>query len=255
VAVVPPSSQVRSTSDVVSVLVADDDPLVRLALRDALADHEQISVTGEAVDGEQTIELARRDQPDVVLLDNEIPGIDALTVIRRIRADSPNIQVLLLSSAPDDELSLMGLRAGAAGFLVKGVTVEALGRSLLSVSRGEAAISRALSLEILRRVREAPEIGSGLRPVRSSLTSREWQVLDLLCDGLSTDMIAAELDLSTETVRSHTGRLFAKLGAHSRSEAVAAARRLRAGEPVSDDVVLDESGEPRISKLRRDDER
>jgi two-component system, NarL family, response regulator LiaR len=212
------------------ILVADDDPIVRRALRSALDEQPDLSFSGEARDGDEAVAMAVADPPDVVLMDIDMPTVDGVTATARIRRETVGVEVVILSSAGDDELALLSLRAGAAGFLAKDVPAAALARALRGVTRGEAAISRTLSLRLVERLRRAPERTDGMRPVQSSLTSREWQVLDLLCAGRSTDDIAGELFVSTETVRSHVKHVLGKLGAHSRAEAVAIATRVRLDE-------------------------
>jgi NarL family two-component system response regulator LiaR len=215
---------------VLRLLIVDDDPLVRSALRAAMNRTEGIEVAGEAVDAEAAIAAALECRPDVVLLDGEIPGLDVVTMTRRLREAVPDVHVVVFSNADDEALSIRGLRAGAVGFLVKDLTSDALARSLQGVLRGEAAVSRALALKIVDYLRDMPDAGHGMRPVWSPLTSREWEVLDLICLGRSTEEVARELDLSTETVRTHVKRVLAKLGARSRAEAVEIAGQLRAVE-------------------------
>jgi NarL family two-component system response regulator LiaR len=237
------------------VLVVDDDPLVRRALRDALERERGFVVEGEAGDGAQAIDMAVERQPDVVLMDVDMPDVDGVTATLRIRRQAPGVQVVMLSTIADDELGLLGLRAGASGFLSKDLSTGALARSLHGVARGEAAISRALALKLIERLRRAPERATGMRPVQSALTSREWQVLDLMCAGATTDGIADELVLSIETVRSHVKHILAKLGAHSRAEAVEAAARLRAGGAgagLGDAASLDELAFRRVLDRLRD---
>lgn len=209
------------------ILIADDDPLVRRALRQALQAQEGFAVDGEAGAGLDAVEMAVARGPDVVLMDVDLPDVDGITATLRIRRRAPDVRVVMLSAAEDEELGMLGLRAGAAGFLGKGVSDDALCRALSGVARGEAAVSRALTLRLVDRLRRAPERAAGLRPVQSALTAREWQVLDLMAAGASTEGIADELVLSIETVRSHVKHILAKLGAHSRAEAVQAAARMR----------------------------
>ena len=135
--------------------------------------------------------------------------------------------MILLASAPDDAVGLRALRAGAAGYLSKEVEPEVLPRVLRGALEGEAAISRRLAMALIESYRRAPRGGSGLRPVRSELTDREWEVLDLLGSGTTTDEIARELVLSSETVRSHLKNLYRKLEVNSRDDAVRAASRMR----------------------------
>jgi DNA-binding NarL/FixJ family response regulator len=212
------------------LLIADDDPLVRGALRRALDGSSGIQVAGEAVDGEDVIATALECRPDVVLLDGALPGMDAATLTRRLRDRVPGLHVVVFSTEDDEELGIRGLRAGAVGFLVKDVPDDALARSLHGILQGEAAVSRSLALKIVEYLRDIPEAARGMRPVRSPLTSREWEVLDLICAGQTTEQIAGELGLSTETVRTHVKRILSKLRVRSRAEAVEIAGRLRAVE-------------------------
>jgi NarL family two-component system response regulator LiaR len=235
------------------VLVADDDPLVRSAVREALSSPGDIRIDGEASNGEQAVAIALRRRPDVVLLDVGIPRVDAITVTRRIHQQAPDVHVVVFSSSPDDELGLLGLRAGAVGFLLKDVTSEALARALRGIARGEAAVSRTLTRQVLDYLHLGTETGSGMRPVWSTLTSREWQVLDLLCEGRATEEIADRLVLSVETIRTHVKHVLAKLGAHSRAEAIAVAKRLRAGDTrASEGLALDELARRRLAHGLRD---
>jgi DNA-binding NarL/FixJ family response regulator len=126
-------------------------------------------------------------------------------------------------------MGFVGLRAGAGGYLSKDVEVDMLPQALEGAVRGEAAISRRLSMRLIEQLRRLPEATSGMRPVRSPLTAREWEVVDLLYEGKSTDEIADALVLSTETVRSHIKNLMRKLGATTRAEAVELAHRARGG--------------------------
>jgi DNA-binding NarL/FixJ family response regulator len=119
------------------------------------------------------------------------------------------------------------LRAGAAGVISKDVSIESVARALRAVLDGEAAISRRLTMHLIELIRRTAANGAGFRPVKSDLTSREWEVLDLMCAGASTRQIAGALLLSEDTVYSHSKSILRKLGVHSRGEAVIAAERLR----------------------------
>lgn len=215
------------------VVIADDDALARRMLRDALQDAGFV-VVAEAVDGREAVELARYYTPDVVVMDVVMPECDGLEATRAIDEQAPDVKVVLLTSTTDADVGFTGLRAGAVGFLSKDVEIDVLPRVVASAARGEAVVSREFTMELIQRIRRLRPDGGGMRPVRSPLTSREWEVLDLLCEGRSTDVIAEDLVLSTETVRSHVKGILRKLGVASRDEAVAAARRLQAGEPITD---------------------
>jgi NarL family two-component system response regulator LiaR len=209
----------------VRVIVADDDALVRRVVRDTLQD-AGIVVIAEAPGGREAIELTRHYRPDVVLLDLLMPGTDGLVALREILAAVPQTKVVMLTASDDDALALLALRMGACGCLSKTVSLQALPRALHAALAGEAVVPRRLTLRLIDVLRRTPN-GAGTRPVRSALTAREWEVLDLLCAGRSTDAIADALVLSVETVRSHVKRILRKLQVSSRREAVEIARDLR----------------------------
>jgi two-component system, NarL family, response regulator LiaR len=208
------------------VIIADDDPLARRAVRDALQG-AGLTVVAEASGGREAVELALHYRPDVVLMDVVMPDMDGLTATRRIAARLPSTRIVIFTAAGDEDTGLLGLRLGAAGFLAKDVDVAVLPRALERVCAGEAAVSRQLTMKLVESLRHVRDDGAGLRPVRSPLTAREWEVLDLLAQGRGTDEIADQLVLSTETVRSHVKHVLRKLNVRSRSEAVAAAERMR----------------------------
>lgn len=207
-------------------IVADDDPLVRRLIRDTLQ-RDGVTVIAEACTGREAIELALFYRPDVVVMDYMMPELDGIEAARRLYEEAPDIRVVVLTGAGDESLGLRGLRAGAAGFLSKHIELDSLPRALRGVLEGEAAISRRLAMSLVQHVRSAPTGGMGLRPVRSALTDREWEVLDLLSGGASTDDIARVLVLSTETVRTHLKNIYRKLEVRTRADAVEAAARLR----------------------------
>lgn len=208
------------------VIVADDDPLARRFVKSALRD-AGMSVVAEASNGQEAAELAIYYKPDCVLMDLVMPGVDGLEATRRIMERAPEIRVVMLTASDEDAMGLLGLRTGACGFITKEIAVDALPRTLRATLAGEAAISRRLTMALIERYRRTREDGLGMRPVRSTLTAREWEVLDLLCAGANTEAIAEDLVLSPETVRSHVKNLLRKLGVKSRREAVFGARSLR----------------------------
>jgi two-component system, NarL family, response regulator LiaR len=216
------------------VIVADDDPLARRVVRDAL-EAGGIIVIAEATNGREAVELSLYYKPDVVLMDLVMPEFDGIQATRRILEREPDVDVVILTSSDDDEVGILGLRAGATGFLNKREGVEALPRALRGAVAGEAVVSRRLTMRLVDTIRRTSADGAGIRPVRSRLTPREWEVLDLLCAGQSTEEIADTLVLSSETVRSHIKNLLRKLGVRSRQAAVEEARRMRGDLALADD--------------------
>jgi DNA-binding NarL/FixJ family response regulator len=208
------------------VIVVDDDPFARRQVRDALQ-AEGVVVVADASDGREAVELAKYYRPDVVLMDVVMPVMDGIEATRQITSDRPETQVVMLTGTDERELGFLGLKAGAVGFIPKDISIEAIPRVVRGVDAGEAAFSRQLSRQLVQRLQTLPDGGVGLRPVRSPLTSREWEVLDLLCEGKGTQEIADTLVLSVETVRSHIKNTLRKLGVRSRAEAVKVAETLR----------------------------
>ena len=188
-----------------------------------------VRVIAEARNGRQAVELTLFYRPDVVVMDVVMPELDGIVATRQIRKESPEQLVIVLTGAgeEDQELGLQALRAGASGFLSKDLEIDALPRALEGVRAGEAAISRKMTRTLIERLRDTPSGSSGMRPVKSPLTAREWEVIDLLKAAKSTDQIADELVLSTETVRSHVKNILRKLDVRSRDDAVIAADRMR----------------------------
>jgi NarL family two-component system response regulator LiaR len=224
-------------------VIADDDPYARMVIRDALERAGAI-VIAEARDGRQAVELTLQHQPDVVLMDVVMPELDGIMAMRLIQRRLPEQIVIMLANAgsDDDELGLVALRAGASGFLSKDLDVEALPRTLDALRQGQAAISRKLTLALIARLRATPMSGSsGVRPVKSPLTAREWEIIDLLKESKTNEAIARELVLSPETIRSHLKNILRKLKVRSRQEAVAAADEMRNAAPPGEDP---ESGRP-----------
>jgi two-component system, NarL family, response regulator LiaR len=207
-------------------IVADDDPFARKMIKESLQ-RAGVVVIAEAHNGRQAVDLTRHYRPDVVLMDIVMPELDGLAATRRIVKENPQQVIVILTSADDEEVGLLGLRAGASGFLAKDVDIDVLPRAVQGAAAGEAAISRKLGMRLIEQLRRAPEGRGGLRPVKSPLTPREWEVVDLLAETKTTDEIAELLVLSSETVRSHVKNILRKLDARSREEAVAAAQRMR----------------------------
>ena len=209
------------------VVIADDDAAFRSAVRAGLQ-AAGIVVIAEADNGRDAIDLAVHFRPEVVLMDVVMFGLDGIDATRRIAQRAPEVAVVLLTSSEDEELGVLGLRAGADGHLVKGLPTEELAAAVIRAAAGQPVLAPAVARRLIERLRALPEGGLGVRPVRSPLTSREWEVLDLLCAGLNVDGIADRLVLSRDTVRTHVKRILRKLGVHSQAEAVELANGIRA---------------------------
>jgi DNA-binding NarL/FixJ family response regulator len=209
-------------------VVADDDPFARRVIKDVL-EKAGVLVIAEARNGRQAVELTLFYRPDVVVMDVVMPELDGIIATRQIRKEIPEQLVIVLTGAGDEdqELGLQALRAGASGFLSKDLEIDALPRALEGVKAGEAAVSRKMTRTLIERLRDMPSGSTGMRPVKSLLTAREWEVIDLLKATKSTDQIADELVLSTETVRSHVKNILRKLDVRTREDAVLAADRKR----------------------------
>jgi DNA-binding NarL/FixJ family response regulator len=209
------------------VLIADQDALARRMMHDVLQDAGLV-VIGDARDGREALELARHYQPDVLLLDIALPPSGGVELIRQLVPILPT-RIVTVSAAPNvDEPVLAALHAGAIAHIDKDVDPDEFVRLVILAAGGEAVIPSRVMTRLLELWREIP--AGGWRPLRSTLTTREWEIVDLLSEGASTEAIAERLVLSSSTVYTHVYRLLRKLGVHSRHEAVAAAQRLRQQE-------------------------
>ena len=214
----------QSSLPVVDAVIIDGDPSVRRAVVGALS-ADGIRVLGITARGLDGARLAAELGPAVVIADPQLEDFGGIQLVRTLHRDVPHAAILLLSADETDDFALRALAEGASGVLSRRVSHEALPRVVRSLAAGEAVMTRALSMRLVELLRVAPVAGHGLRPVRSPLSTREWEVLDLICAGAGTRAIADELGLSAETVRSHVKRLLRKLGAHSRAEAAVIATR------------------------------
>lgn len=212
----------------VRALIADQDALARRMMQDVLQDVAGLVVIGGARDGREAVELARHYRPDVLLVDLELPPAGGVELIRQVVAVL-DTRILTVSAAADiDEAVLAALHAGAIGHIDKDIEPDEFVRLVILASSGNTILPSRVMTRLLEAWREIP--AGGWRPLRSTLTTREWQIVDLLGEGASTEAIAERLVLSPTTVYSHVYRLLHKLGVHSRWEAVAAAQRLRQQE-------------------------
>lgn len=217
----------QATTPAARVVVVDDDTELRGRLRAALQGAGLV-VIAEADNGRDAIDLAAHFRPDVMIMDIVMANVDGLSATRAIVERAPSVKILLLTASDDVDLGMVGLRAGAAGHQVKGGPVDGIVDAVVRMAAGEPVVGPELTWRLIDSLRALPVGGQGVRPVRSKLTPREWEVLDLLCAGRSVDQIADELVLARDTVRTHVKRLLRKLGAHSQAEAISIANGIRA---------------------------
>jgi DNA-binding NarL/FixJ family response regulator len=192
----------------IRVLLADDHALVRAGLRSLLAAMKEVEVVGEASSGEEALELAARERPDVVLMDVAMKGINGLETAARLRDRAPGVRVVILSMHSGEEYVLQALRAGAVGYLLKDAATGELELALRTVMRGESWLSPAVS----RQVVEGYVQRVGGDAAADVLTARQREVLKLVAGGKSTKEIAFMLNLSVKTVETHRAQIMERLG-------------------------------------------
>jgi DNA-binding NarL/FixJ family response regulator len=208
----------------IAVLLADDQPLLRRGFRMILEAEDDLTVTAEAGDGAEAVALTHQHQPDVVLMDIRMPGMDGIEATRRIAADDPAVRVLILTTFDLDEYAFGALRAGASGFLLKDVRPGEVVAAIRTVSSGDAVVSPRVTRRLLEEYAQVLPVSGALQaeryPELSTLTEREREVLIAVAHGLSNIEIAASLHVSETTVKSHVGRILAKLGLRDRVQVV-----------------------------------
>jgi len=212
---------------VIRVMIADDHPLFRDGLRAMLESEPDIELVGEAATGLEAVALAGRLLPDVVLMDIKMPDLDGIEGTRRVISDSPKTRVLVVTMFEDDDSVLAAMRAGARGYVVKGMRSADAIRAIRSVAEGEAIFSPAIANRLVSMLSEARHAtGPAVFP---ELTERERQTLDLMAQGHKNAVIAERLHLSPKTVRNYITSIFDKLQLADRSEAIVKAREAGLG--------------------------
>jgi NarL family two-component system response regulator LiaR len=230
-----PSTSVASTkhSPKTRIVLADDHPLLRQALKDVLQKESTFEIVGEAGEGEQAVKLAAELTPDVVIMDISMPNLDGLQATQQIKATCPNVAVLVLTVHTDDECILEILKAGAAGYLIKSAFGDEVIHAVRAVATGDMVLSAPIGERLLKQAARFPT-----RPVLleagEKLSARELEVLKLTARGLSNKDMASALDIKERTVKGHLADIFSKLRVASRTEAVIAG--LQVGFLSLDDI-------------------
>jgi two-component system, NarL family, response regulator LiaR len=204
------------------ILVVDDHSLFRRILREALNEHPQFCIIGEAVNGARAVALAQELNPDIVILDMTLPDMNGVAVTRQLVEALPDIRVVILSYAGNDDVIVEAIRAGAFGYLSKDIQPDALARALAGVADGEVAMSRRTAARVMARFRQVTEIESAPPP---ELTTREAEVLRLLAQGATDREIGDRLIIAESTAKKHVQHILRKLRARNRAEAVAKYRQ------------------------------
>lgn len=213
------------------VMVADPDGLARRMIQTALQDADGIVTLPMATDAREVLELVRYYQPTVLILDTALLAAGCVELIGEVLLIAPETRIVTVS-ADQDDTALAALRAGAVGHISKDIDPEHLGRLIVLAAQGEAIVPRRLIMPLLGVLHSTPD--AGWRPTHSRLTTREWEIVELLDQDTSTEQIAEALVVSPATVYSHVKSVMRKLDVHSRCDAVTAAKHLRHEETLGD---------------------
>lgn len=211
---------INPLSQPIRVVIVDDHTMVRRGLATFLKVHDDLQLVGEAENGEEAIQLCACVMPDVVLMDIIMPIMDGVAATRIIRHKFPNIRVIMLTSFMDEKLINDALASGAIGYLVKNVLGEEMARAIRAAHAGHVSLAQEVAQVLVDEVTQSPIPGI-------DLTEREREVLNLMIEGLNNTQIAAGLNVSTSTIKTHVSNILSKLGVTSRTEAVTHALRSR----------------------------
>lgn len=212
----------------IAVMIVDDQRLFRDGLRTVLSAQPGIEVVAEACNGEEAVSVSRERHPRVVLMDLRMPVMNGVEATRRIRAERPECQVLVLTTFDDDEDVFEALRAGAAGYLLKGTSADKLTEAIRAVSRGDSFLQPSIAAKVLTEFNRLSHRRSSTerRHLKEALSEREVEVLRQLADGKSNKEIGVVLNLAEGTVKNHLSNIFGKLGVLDRTQAALLAREM-----------------------------
>lgn len=213
----------------VRLVLADDHPMVRFGIAAVLHDVGEVEVVGEAADGHELLRLVAEHQPDVVLTDLSMPGMNGVTAIRELRQRWPDVGVLVLTMHGDDGSVRDALSAGASGYLLKGAGRDELAAAVRAVAAGQSVYAR----DVASRLVDGLVQETAMAPAFPDLTPRESEVLELLAAGSRTSHIARALGMSEKTVRNHTSSILLKLQVHDRTAAAVKARAAGMGRSAT----------------------
>lgn len=211
-----------TSSPIIRVLLADDHAVVRKGIREFLEEDATIRVVAEASDGEEAIALVAREQPDVAILDIQMPKLNGMDATRRVKKDFPQTRVLILTAYDDDPYIFAALRAGANGYLLKTASSDELVHAVHAIAAGESALSPAIAKKLVQRTVANDATRT---EIIEPLTERELEVLRLAAKGMGNKQIGAALSISDRTVQGHLTNIYAKLHVNTRTEAVMLAVR------------------------------
>ncbi len=213
----------------ISILIAEDSAAFRRGLRALLKTAPALELAGEATSGLEAVALAEKHQPDVILMDLNMPEMNGIEATRRILSTSPHIAILVLTMYEDDDSVFAAMQAGARGYLLKGALKSELLRAVDAAANGEALFSPAIARRMMGYFAALTKAQNQQEPF-PELTDRERQILDLIARGLNNSQIAERLGISSKTVRNHIGNIFGKLQVADRAEAIIRAREAGLGQ-------------------------
>jgi DNA-binding NarL/FixJ family response regulator len=212
-------------SDPIRILIVDDQGLFREGLRTLLSVQPEFEVISEAGNGEEALQIIGQDQPDIVLMDLRMPGMDGVTATRIVHQSYPDIKIIVLTTFDDDENVFEGLRAGAVGYLLKDVSSVKLFEAIHAAAKGEYFLLPSITAKIVSELKRVSQPVSVPQEIVDPLSARELEILRLVSDGLSNKEIAEKLVIAEGTVKNHLSSILGKLSARDRMQAVLIAKK------------------------------